>query len=400
MVIVGAGVAGVTAAGTLRDAGYSGRITLVETESTAPYDRPPLSKDVLLRDGAENAVSLRPPEWYAEKNITLASGNSVTALHPAEHRLQLSNGNTLSYDKLLLAMGSRVRSLPSLEQGRVPCFYLRTLEDSLRLREQLAEGRRVVMVGGGVIGMEVAASALRRGCKVAVVEQAPRIMSRALCEAMSTHLANYHLAKGVDLYVGTGVVGQSFPPAVPGLQLADGRSIAADVLVIGIGVVANDELARAAGIRCDDGIVVDEHGATSAADVFAAGDVARYPDSFCDRTLRGESWMHAQNQAAAVAKNMLGAASPYRQVPYVWSDQYDLKIQIAGVANGTAQVVRGKVEANAFIVFHLRGPRIVGAVGINSPRDMSIAQRLMQAGREVAPERLQDPAFNLMSATR
>lgn len=400
IVIVGAGIAGVTAAGTLRDTGYTGKVTVLESEPMQPYDRPPLSKDVLVRDGAEDEVALRPPEWYSERHIDRAHGNRVESVDPGRHTVTLASGEVLSYDRLLLVTGARARRLPTLEAGRVRCLYLRTLSDSLRLRSHLTPGCRVALVGGGVIGMEVAASAVNRGCNVTVIEQAPRIMSRALCAFLSGHLANYHRGKGVNLHVGAAVASQTDSPHEPGLALADGTIVPADLIVVGIGVVPNDELARAAGIACDDGIVVDEHGATSAADVFAAGDVARYPDAFCGRAVRGESWMHAQHQAAAVAKNMVGPQSPYRQVPYVWSDQYDLKIQVAGVPDGDRQVTRGNVGGNAFVVFHLRDQRIVGAVGVNSPRDIGIAQRLIEAGRVVDPDRLQDPAFKLMLALK
>lgn len=400
IVVIGAGIAGVTAAGALREAGYAGKVTIVESESVQPYDRPPLSKGVLTREGGENDVALRPSDWYGGKDVKLIHGTRVSAVHPAEHTVILAGGDVLSYDKLLLATGTRVRRLSSLEEGRVPCLYLRTLSDSLKLRAHLTAGRNVVLVGGGVIGMEVAASAIKRGCNVTVIEQAPRIMARALCAAMSAHLASYHRSKGVNLRVGARIVGQTAAPEAAGLALADGTVVPADVIVIGIGVVPNDELAKAAGIACDDGIVVDQHGATSAPDIFAAGDVARYPDAFCGRAVRGENWMHAQQQAAAVARNMVGSQSPYRQVPYVWSDQYELKIQVAGVPTGDLQVTRGNVHANAFVMFHLREQRIVGAVGVNSPRDIGITQRLIESGRAVSPERLQDPAFKLMTALK
>lgn len=400
IVIVGGGVAGVTAAGALREAGYGGKVTLVECEPRNPYDRPPLSKEVLTREGAENEVALRTPEWYAERSIVLLQGGLVTALHPAEHAISFASGARLSYNQLLLVTGSRARRFLPLENARVPCMYLRTLADALELRAHLTAGRNVVLVGGGVIGMEVAASAIKRGCNVTVIEVAPRIMSRALCEAMSAHLTNYHRSKGVDLRAGASVVGQTTPPEHPGLKLDDNTVVPADVIVIGIGVLPNDELAKAAGIACDDGIVVDEYGATSAADIFAAGDVARYPDAFCGRRVRGESWMHAQHQAAAVARNMVAARLPYRQIPYVWSDQYDLKIQIAGLPTGEVQVTRGNVEANTFILFHLREGRIVGAIGLNSPRDIGITQRLIEARRTVSPEQLRDPSFKLMTALK
>ncbi|MET0659826.1 MAG: FAD-dependent oxidoreductase, partial [Steroidobacteraceae bacterium] len=306
-------------------------------------------------------------------------------------------GESLRYDRLMLAPGARVRRIPAVESGPVNHIYLRTLTDALRLRRQLVPGRNVVLLGGGVIGMEVAASAVLRDCKVTVVELAPRIMARALCPSISEHVAAYHRAKGVELKLGTSATGQS-TSATPGLALSDGTVLPADLIVVGVGVVPNVELAASAGIHCDDGIVVDQFGATSAADVFAAGDAVKYPDEFFGRTIRSENWMHAQNQALAVAKNMLGTKEPYRQVPHMWSDQYDLKIQVTGVCDTAQNVLRGDQQKNKFLLFHMAEGRVVGATGINEARDIKYAQRLIEARVTVEAEKLADPAFNLKKA--
>jgi NADPH-dependent 2,4-dienoyl-CoA reductase/sulfur reductase-like enzyme len=413
IVVVGAGLAGVSAAGALREHGFTGRIVLIGDERARPYDRPPLSKSVLVHDSFESLVAshlpedialrspeqiaLRPHHWYEEKNIELKLGQAVTHIDTQAHTVTIADGETLRYDRLLLTPGARVRRIPAVEQGPVNHLYLRTLTDALQLRKQLLPGRRIVLLGGGVIGMEVAASATLRDCKVTVVELAPRIMARALCPTVSEHLAAYHRSKGVELRLGASATGQS-TSGTPGLALTDGTVLAADLIVIGVGVTPNVELAADAGIHCDDGIVVDEFGATSAVDVFAAGDAVKYPDAFFGRAIRSENWMHAQNQALVVAKNMLGAKEPYAQVPHMWSDQYDLKIQVTGICDTAHNVLRGDPQKNKFMLFHMNDGRIVGATGINEARDMKFAQRLIEARVVLEPEKLADPTFNLKKA--
>jgi NADPH-dependent 2,4-dienoyl-CoA reductase/sulfur reductase-like enzyme len=413
IVIVGSGVAGVTAAGTLRDAGFGGRILLIGDEHPLPYDRPPLSKAVLVHDEFESLVAehlpgdialrapanigLRPDGWYDAQRIELLPGKRVTGLQSVSREVELDDGCSIGYDKLILAPGARARRLPAMESGPVPHLYLRTLTDAIELRRRLRPGCRVVLLGGGVIGMEVAASAVLRDCDVTVAELAPRIMSRALPPRVSEHLAAYHAAKGVKLRLGVQASSQALG-ATPGLALGDGSCLPADIIVIGIGVVPNVEVAASAGLACEDGIVVDELGATSAPDVYAAGDAVRYPDSFLARITRSENWMHAQNQAAAVAKNVLGANEPYRQIPFMWSDQYDLKIQTTGRYDTDTHVTRGDPARNKFMLLHLEGGRVVGATGVNEPRDLKFAQRLIESGAVVDPARLADPAFNLKGA--
>jgi len=414
IVIVGSGLAGVSAAGTLRESGFSGRVILVGEERELPYDRPPLSKSVLVHDEYEaliashlpgdlalrapDNIALRPAGWYERERIELRLGVRVSGIDAAAHRITLADGASIDYSRLILATGSHVRRLVSLEGGPVPVAYLRTLRDAIELRRQLQPGRRIVLLGGGVIGMEVAASAVLRECAVTVVELAERIMARALPVEISEYLAEYHRAKGVTLRLKTPA--RPAPSGErPGLLLEDGTHVAADLIVVGIGVQPETALAQAAGLRCDDGIVVDAFGATSAADVYAAGDAVRYPDAFFGCPTRSENWMHAQNQAIAVARNVLGAAQAYSQVPHMWSDQYDLKIQVSGRYDAPEHVRRGDAARNKFMLLHLEGGRLVGATGINESRDMKYAQRLIEAGTAVDARQLADPAFNLKKAS-
>jgi NADPH-dependent 2,4-dienoyl-CoA reductase/sulfur reductase-like enzyme len=413
IVVVGSGLGGVSAAAALRDAGFAGRVVLIGDEAEVPYDRPPLSKSVLVSSELETllsfdlaatspldiprSIALRPADWFDAQRIECRFGRRATRIDTEAHALEIDGGERLAYDRLILAPGARVRRLPSIEAGAAPHAYLRTLRDAVALRARLKPGANVVLLGGGVIGMEVAASARMIGCEVTVMELAPRIMARALTETLSAHVAAYHQAKGVTLRLGCEVTG-SAPGGQPGLMLRDGSIVPVDLVIIGIGVVPNIELARNSGILCQDGIVVDDFAATSAPDVFAAGDAVQYPDSFFGRTMRSENWMHAQNQAAVAARNALGAREPYRQTPYMWSDQYDLKIQVTGRYDTTLNVLRGDPTKNKFMYLHLDGQRVVGASGINESRDIKFAQRLIEAGVAVDPAQLADPAFNLKKA--
>jgi len=414
IVIVGSGLAGVTAAGTLREGGFTGRVVLVGAEPEMPYDRPPLSKSVLVHDEFEalvashlptdlalrapDNIALRPDGWYEQRHIELRLGTRVTSIDGAAHRVLLADGSALDYSRLILVTGARPRRLPAIESGAVPVAYLRTLRDAVQLRRHLKPGARIVLLGGGVIGMEVAASAVLRECLVTVVELAARIMARALPAEISDYLASYHRAKGVELRLTTVARAQSHG-ATPGLTLEDGSVLPADLLVVGIGVLPDTELAQASGLHCDDGIVVDAFGATSVPDIYAAGDAVRYPDEFFGRPTRSENWMHAQNQAIVVAKNVLGAQQRYAHVPHMWSDQYDLKIQVSGRYEAPTHVRRGDVARNKFMLLHLDSGRVVGATGINEARDMKYAQRLIEARTAVAPPQLADPLFNLKKAS-
>jgi NADPH-dependent 2,4-dienoyl-CoA reductase/sulfur reductase-like enzyme len=288
----------------------------------------------------------------------------------------LEQGEVLGYDRLLLATGSSVRRFRAIEDGPVPCYYLRTLSDASNLRRQLIPKRRIVLLGGGVIGMEVAASAIARGCDV------------------SDYLEQYHRSKGVRILLSSQAMSQA-KEGSPGLLMKNGTVLPADAVVIGIGVVPNTELAVSGGLHCDDGIIVDEFGLTSDPDIFASGDAVRYPDAFFGRRLRAENWMHAQNQSVVVAKNMLGGREPYRQVPSMWSDQYDLKIQTSGSCETSETVTRGDRTRNKFMLVHVTDGRLVGATGINMARDMRHTQRLIESRARIDADKLSDPALNL-----
>jgi len=399
IIVVGGGLAGDTALATLRAEGYAGKLILVSEEKLLPYDRPPLSKDVLVNDGEENNVYLHPENWYSENQIDLKLGCKGEVLNADAHTLKLDSGEELSYDKLLIATGANVRRLPTLEEGPIPVYYMRTMDDSLGLRQHLSDGKKLVLVGGGVIGLEIAASARQRGCEVTVLEVADRVMARAVPASISSYLQQYHMDKGVEFKMGVNIEKQSTVDGQNGLLLEDGSLVPADVIVIGIGVVPNMALAENAGLECQDGIVVNKYAQTSNPDIYAVGDVSWYHDDYFDRNMRSENWMHAQNQAKSAVTNMIAEPQPYSQVPSVWSDQYDVKLQTAGVLEGE-EILRGEIDSGKFMYFYLKGGVVVGAVGINSSKFMRPAQNIIAARLKIAAEQVADRDFNLKKALK
>ncbi len=395
--IVGASLAGDAAAATLRESGYTGRIVLIGDESSAPYDRPPLSKDALADsdDGSDHRWLLRERGWYAEQGIELRLGQAATAIDRAGKTLALADGQTLGYDKLLLTTGARARTLPGATDAPVPGLVVRTLEDASSLRARLSPGARLVVVGAGVIGLEVAATAARRGCQVDVVDLAERVMSRVLPPALSEYIATLHRTNGVRLHLAAGSVAVTERDGQGGVETMAHGFIPADVVVAGIGAMPNTALAEAAGLDCDDGILVDQNCRTSDSAIFAAGDVARFPCAYANRLMRGENWKHAQDHGIAAARSMLGQGEPYAAVQSMWSDQYDTRLQTCGEPRGR-EVERGSIESGKFMRIYLdEHGVVVGAIGINHAKDMRFAEKLVALRARVDAERLADPKHDL-----
>ena len=395
IVIIGAGLAGVSAAAAMREAGHDGPIVLLSDEKHTPYDRPPLSKAILKEQVEIRDISLKPAAWYAENDIELMLGTAASRIDPAKHEVLLDDGTRLGYHKLLLTTGSEVRHIPALETGAIPFFYLRTDLDAIALRSELEPGKHVVLVGAGVIGLEVAASAVERGCAVTVLEIADRVMARSVPPDMSAWVQAKHESHGVVFRCLEQVTGFGERAGKHGLTMASGELIEADFVVIGAGVVPATELARESGLECGDGVTVNEFGETSAEDVYAAGDVAWYPDYWAGKHMRSENWFHAEKHARCVANNMLGNRHAYHEVQTMWSDQFDFKLQIAGTLEGDARVSRGDPDSDHFMVFFLREGAVVGAMGINQAKYMRIVQDLIRTGKLVDPKALADPAVNL-----
>jgi 3-phenylpropionate/trans-cinnamate dioxygenase ferredoxin reductase subunit len=395
IVIIGAGQAGVQAAASLRAEGFAGAITLLGDESFPPYQRPPLSKAYLAGDFARERLFLKPDSFYGE-SCELMLSVRAQMIDRAAKRVLLSGGQTLAYDRLLLATGARVRTL-SVPGASLPgVLYLRGIADVDAIRPHFKPGARLAVVGGGYIGLEVAAVAAKLGLDVTVIEAAERVMVRAVSPQMSAFFQRVHRANGVKFVLGA--TAQSFVGAtrVEGV-ITNAGAMLADVVLIGVGVVPNSEIAEEAGLACSNGIVVDEYAATSDPDIFAAGDCTNHP-GFAGERVRLESVQNAIDQAKHAALAMLDKPAPYREVPWFWSDQYDLKLQMAGLARpGDETVLRGDPVTRKFSVFHLRDGVVAAVEAVNAPTDYIIGRRLIAARARVAPERLADIAVPVKS---
>ncbi len=381
--IVGAGLAGARAAETLRAEGFDGRVVLFGAEAHRPYERPALSKGYL--QGTAEAPFVHPAEWYAQQDVDLRLGTRVTALDPAAHEVETADGDRLRYTKLLLTTGSSVRRLAD-------AATLRTLDDSDRLRAALRPGARVVIVGAGWIGLEVAAAARVAGAEVTVLEQAPAPLLAALGPEMAAVFARLHVEHGVDLRCGVTVRAVKSDAV-----LLDDETIPADLVVAGIGVTPDVDLARAAGLAVDNGVVVDEHLRSSAPDVWAAGDVANAYHPFAGRHVRVEHWANALHQPVVAAQAMLGKDAVYDRLPYFFTDQYDLGMEYTGFGGGEV-VVRG--DEREFVAFWLRDGRLTAAMNVNVWTGVpEIARRLIRSGTRLDPAALADPAVPLEDMT-
>src|SRR3954471_4176933 len=392
VVIVGAGQAGGRAAEALRAAGYTGEVVLIGEEAHEPYERPRLSKSVLLREEPAAAACMHPRDWYAAHAVTLRTRARIEAIAPKSRAVITADGQRVEYSKLLLCTGSRVRPLVGAPDGLAGVHYLRTIEDSERLAAELVPGKRLVVIGGGFIGLEVASSALKRGAQVTVVERQATLLDRVLPAEIAAQVASLHATHGISLRTGVPVARILGNGAVKSVQLADGAEIAADLVVIGIGVIPNTELAETAGAASADGIVVDEHCRTTLEDVYAAGDVTNHYNPILERRVRLESWQNAQNQAIAAAHNLAGKARPYAEVPWFWSDQLGINIQMAGVSEPGMQIVwRG--ERLAFGI--AADGRLRLAVGFDMGGEIRFARRLIEARAPLSAGRLADGAVKL-----
>lgn len=401
IVVVGAGQAGGWAARTLRDEGFEGAVTLIGEEPYPPYERPPLSKEVLLGKAPAESSYLWPESSFEELGVTLRTGTAATAIDRAAKTVALAGGEVLAYDKLLIATGGRVRKLPLEGAGLDGVHYLRGIDDSAAIRADLGPGARLAVIGGGWIGLEVAAAARMLGAEVAVVEALDSLCARALAPEMSAWLLEIHRGRGVDVRLGATIEALTGDGRVDGVRLSGGETLAATAVVIGIGIVPNVELAEAAGLAVDNGIAVDALCRTSDPGIYAAGDVTSHPNDLLGRNIRLESWENAQNQGIAAAKAMLGGETPYREVPWFWSDQYDVNIQLVGLPGDFDRTVtRGERAAGSFIDFYLKDGRIDGAAAIDNPRDIRFTRRLMQAEKIVDPAALADPAVKLQALLR
>lgn len=395
IVIVGAGHAGGRAAQALRAAGFAGRVVLIGEEKYPPYERPPLSKELVVTDAGLEKVRLHDPSWYEQNKVELRLGAPAEAIDRAGKRVK-AGGEWIAYDKLLLTTGARVRKLPIPGADLPGVFYLRDFDDTQAIRARLAPGVRAVVIGGGFIGLETAASAVKRGATVTVLEAADRLMGRAVAPEIGAWFAELHRKKGVDVRLGARIKAIEGAGKVERVAL-EGEAIPADIVVIGIGIVPNVEIAAVAGLEVGNGIVVDAFGRTSDPAIWAAGDCALQPNAFLGKTVRLESYQNAQDQAMAVARNMIGEPKPYEDSLWVWSDQHDVNLQMTGAPEGYDSLVwRGDRASGAFMLFYMKDGRIVAINTVNMGREMKPAQRLLQSKKVFDPAQLADPNVRLL----
>lgn len=380
LIIVGAGQAGGQAVHTLIQNGFSGRITLIGEEPYPPYQRPPLSKKYLAGELERKRLYLRPPDFYSEHGVELALGVGAVRLEAPSKRVELADGRVLGCDALLLATGSRVRRVDVPGARLEGVHYLRTITDADGIIGDLTQGQRIVVVGAGYIGLEVAAVARSLGHEVTVLEAAERVMARVVCDEVSEFYRGVHEAAGVCIECGSGLRELVGETRVEAAVTADGKEFPCDCVVVGVGIVPETRLAEQAGLHCDDGICVDDRAQTSEPGIYAAGDCTNHPNALLGRRIRLESVHNAVEQAKTAAQSMLGHAPPYAQVPWFWSDQYDLKLQIAGVSQDYERVVlRGDPAQRRFAAYYLRRGRLIAVDAVNSPRDFLLAKKLIAA---------------------
>jgi len=397
VVIVGGGHAGGSAAAFLRQFDYEGAVTVIGEEPIAPYQRPPLSKAWLKGEADADSLALRPESFYAEQHIALRLATRAVSIQRAAKTVTLQGGETVAYETLILATGARARrlDLPGADLDGVQ--VLRSAADAEMLKLALGPGKRLAVVGGGYIGLEAAASARALGAEAVVIEALPRILARSSCELLSTFFTEYHKARGVTFELGATIVGFAGKDGhVTGVKLADGRVIACDDAVIGIGILPNDELARDAGLECSNGIVVDLDARTSDPSIFAIGDVTQRPLPLYARTHRLESVANALEQARQAAAAIAGHAAPPHEVTWNWSDQYDIKLQLAGVAfDADELLVRGDPAKARFAVFHLKGNTIRAVEAINAPAEFMAGKQLIGSQKPVDRAKLADATVSM-----
>jgi 3-phenylpropionate/trans-cinnamate dioxygenase ferredoxin reductase subunit len=399
IVIAGGGQAAVQAVDTLRRKGFAGKLTLVGDEPWLPYQRPPLSKKYLAGALERERLMIRPAQFFAEHQVQAQLGRRVSEIRRREQRVRLDDDTVLAYDALLLATGSRPRRLAAPGTELAGVHFLRTLADADRIRAECASGGRVVIIGGGYIGLEVAATARGLGLEVTVLEMAERVMNRVTCTPVSGFYESEHARQGVRILCNAKVralAADARSGRVRAVLTEDGAEHPADIVIVAVGVAPADELATTAGLECDDGIVIDQYCRTSDAAIYAAGDCVNHPSPHYGRRMRLESVDNAFEQATTAALNLLGIPTAHDKVPWFWSDQYDLKLVIVGMCQGYDTVVtRGAAAARSFSACYLRGGELIAIDTVNQPKDQMAARKLIAAHARPDPDKLADAAIPL-----
>ncbi len=397
LLIIGGGQAAAQTIAGARQWGFAGRIRLIGEETALPYQRPPLSKAYLKGEMEEERLYFKPADWYAEQNVELSLGVRAEAIDRTARSVSLSDGSAADYDALVLATGSRPRPLPLTGAGLEGVHELRDLRDVDGLKPVVVTGTNMVIIGAGYIGLEAAAVARQLGANVTVIEMARRVLARVTSPVMSTFYTRLHESHGVKIMTGAqteeilGTNGQ-----VTGVKLVDGTRLEADIVLVGIGILPNQELAQAAGLACDGGILVDEDARTSDDRIFAAGDCTVRPLVHYSRTGRLESVHNAIEQGKLAAAALTGRERPKLDVPWFWSDQYDVKLQIAGLSQDyDDHIVRGDPESGAFAVFYFRSDRLIAVDAVNAAPEFIVTKKLIISGQTLAPAQLQDTSVSM-----
>lgn len=399
IVIAGAGQAGGRAAEALRARGFQGAITILGEEPHPPYERPQLSKAMLHTPDAPVAYIKQARDWSDVLNVRLETGAAVADCDADRRTVMTSDGRSFAYDRLLIATGTRPRRLSALENSEIELQYLRNVEDALRFRQSVARQSRIVIVGGGVIGLEAACAAAKGGCRVTVTESEQRLLARAFPAIVSDIVAAKHRSHGVRFVFGATVTGATRQ----GVQLSNGDAIEADLVLVGIGVEPVPTVAERLGLPSAGGIAVDACGRTAAPGVFCAGDAALQWSRCHGRAIRVETWANAQNQAISVAGNMIGESAEHKEYndpPWFWTDQYDLNIQVTGDMLDSDHIVRGNAGSGKFAVIAMRGADVVGALSVNAAKEMAMLRRVIAANAKPSRADLESPAYDLRGALK
>jgi 3-phenylpropionate/trans-cinnamate dioxygenase ferredoxin reductase subunit len=398
VVIVGAGQAGGDLTGALRASGYKGPITLIGDEPYAPYRRPPLSKTFLSGEATLESLYLKSHETYARQEIDCRFGIGVERIERDKRAVRLYDGTLVPYEHLVLATGGRARrlSLPGANHPNV--HYIRNIEDILKLKEQLLPDKRLLIVGGGYIGLEAASIGIKKGLKVTLIESLDRVLARVTAPELSAFYEKAHRSRGVEIITGTGVHALEGDPQVDAVVLSDGRRLSADLVIVGIGMIPNTELADTVQLKVTNGISVDAFTRTEDPAIFAIGDCCNHENVFLQRHLRLESVPNAAEQARVCAAAICGKPTPYGAVPWFWSDQFDLKLQMVGLSEGYEElVIRGDMEKESFCAFYLRKGVLISADAVNRPAEFMLAKRMVTERASVTGAQLKDESITLKS---
>ena len=396
LVIIGTGQSAAQCALTLRRNMFKDNITMIGEEKHLPYQRPPLSKEFLSGEVSLERVFMKSKEFFDQNDVTIFTSTPVISIDRNKKILSLSNQEDLTYNKLVIATGSRVRKLNVEGSSLKNISYLRSIEDANRLKEYFKFGKKLVIVGAGYVGLEVAATAVKKGINVTLIEMENRIMSRTVDPVISKYFDSLHRQNGVEIFLEAALEKFEGKDAVERVICSNGQIIEADGVLIGVGILPNQELAESAGLNCNNGILVDEFGRTEDTSIFACGDCTNHPNTYLNKNLRLESVHNALEQAKTVAMSLLGKQEKYNQVPWFWSDQYDKKLQIVGFSDDHDElVIRGSIEEDNFMLFFLKEGKLIAVNAVNNPKEFLICKKLVANRQKISSDAISNQSVDL-----